>query len=362
MKINNLLFFISCIVLVFSSCNNNSRLSPGDSVVVKDMLGREVKVPSEVKRIIGLRAGALRLLIYMDAAGMIAGVEENEKKILTPYMAAFPELAILPSVGPQMGGDAELIVGVNPDVIFMSYTTVQDADELQKKTGIPVIAIECSDLITASDSLFSSLRLIGKIIGREQRADTIISYIIQNKEELQKRISAIANEFKPLVYVGGLSYSGAYGISSTHPDYAPFMILNASNAASQIDKRLTSHIKGTFVDIEQLLMWNPDYIFIDESGLNLTKDDFNRNPSLRKSLSAYNSGNVYTLLPYNNYATNYEYVLINAWFTANIIYPDCFSDISADSIGAEILTLFYNRKISFDLIKSSVSLQPVSFN
>lgn len=357
-----IIVFVSCVTLIFSSCSNEGRLSPDDHVVVTDMLGREVKVPSEVQSIIGLRAGALRLLLYMDAAGMISGIEENEKKVQTPYMAVFPELANLPSVGPQMGGDAELILAANPDVIFISYTTVQDADELQRKTGIPVIAIECTDLSTASDSLFSSLRLIGKIIRREQRADSIISYIKQTKEELKKRTSGISNDKKPLVYVGGLSYSGSYGICSTHPNYAPFMLLDANNAASTINKRLASHVKGTFIDIEQLLTWNPDYIFIDESGLQLTNDDFNRTPSLKKSLAAYNSGRIYRLLPYNNYATNYENVIINAWLTAKIIYPDNFSDINVDTVFSEVQTLFYNRKISFDFTKSSVSLHPVSFH
>ncbi len=100
----------------------------------------------------GVRAVALRLLVYMDATHMIAGVEQNEKNSLTPYVIAHPELTTLPSIGPPMGGDAELILKSDPDGIFITYTTAGDADALQKKTGIPVVAIECPDFGTARDT------------------------------------------------------------------------------------------------------------------------------------------------------------------------------------------------------------------
>jgi len=142
LKIKNFLILFVLLGLVIG-CSNPSSSGKDGWVAVKDMLGREVYVPTQVKRVVGVRAGALRLLVYMDVTGKIAGVEQNEKQRRTPYMIAHPELALLPSIGPSMGGDAELIVKSKPDVIFITYTTKGDADALQQKTGIPVIALEC---------------------------------------------------------------------------------------------------------------------------------------------------------------------------------------------------------------------------
>ena len=58
-----------------------------------------------------------------------------------PYIYAYPELTDLPSIGPQFGGEPELILGQEPDVIFITYETEEGADELQELTGIPVIVL-----------------------------------------------------------------------------------------------------------------------------------------------------------------------------------------------------------------------------
>ncbi|HOS71160.1 MAG TPA: ABC transporter substrate-binding protein, partial [Bacteroidales bacterium] len=348
-----------------SRLSSDSRGQPAGnngSVAVRDILGREVFIPSRINRVAGLRAGALRLLVYMDLADRIAGVEQNEKRGSTPYMKAHPELAQLPSLGPSMGGDAELILKSKPDLIFLTYTTAGDADALQQKTGIPVIALECTEFGTARDTLFASLKLIGKIMDRSGRADTLINYIENSIAELNRRSSGTAESEKPLVYIGGVGYSGSYGINSTQPFFPPFMFLNARSPASEIDKRLISHVKGTHIDTEQLMLWNPDILFIDESGLNLVKQDLRRGTALFNRLKAVEENRMYTLLPYNNYATNYEMVLANAWFAGKILYPEKFSDIDADEKTKEVYRIFLGRDISDEIKPSSSAFRNISKN
>ncbi len=359
--ITNSIKILAILILFFlSSCNNMNHPERGDSFVVTDMLEREVVIPQNVEKIVGLRAGALRLLVYMDAVPLIAGIEEPEKTDNKPYTKAYPELKNLPSIGPYMGGDAEMILNAKPDVIFISYTTKDDANSLQKRTGIPVVAIECSDLGTQSETLFASLRLIGKVINKEERADSLVKYINNSISELNNRTKNIENRLKPSVYVGGLSYSGSYGINSTHSNYAPFLFTNSYNVAANIDKRLSSHVKGTFVDIEQLLVWNPDYLFIDESGYAMVLEDFRTKTVLKNTLNAIENNNLFYLLPYNNYATNYEFVLLNSWFIGNVLYSQNFKDIIIKDKAEELLSFFYNKPINFEFIKSELSLQQFS--
>ena len=310
---------------------------------VEDMTGRKVLIPENVSKIIGLRAGALRLLIYCGAADLIAGIEEPEKRDERLYLEAFPELKKLPVIGPAMGGDAELILKTNPDVIFLSYTTKADADALQKKTGIPVVAIECPEFATEKERLFASFRLIGKIINKQGHVDTLIAYINNSIRELNDRTNDIPETEKPLVYIGGVSYSGSYGINSTQPFYPPFIFTNSKNAAASIDKDLISHVKGTFIDKEQLLRWNPDFLFIDYSGLSLAKSDLAPGSPLHESLDAVRNSNIYTLYPYNNYAINYEMVLVNAWYVSKVLYPGQFSEVNITAKTQEILKAFYGK-------------------
>ncbi len=313
------------------------------------MLGREVNVPKEVKRVIGIRAGALRLLLYCGAKDLIAGIEETERRPGRLYMDANSELQKLPVIGPTMGGDAELILKAKPDVIFISYTTIADADALQEKIGIPVVAIECPEFATEKDKLFDSFRLIGKIINKTERVDSLIIFINNSLHELDE-MTKNNQDTKPSVYIGGVPYSGSHGINSTQPFYPPFIFTNSRNVASSIDKSLVSHVKGTFIDKEQLLLWNPDILFIDKSGLNIVKKDLSKESALFQNLKAIQNNNIYTLYPYNNYAINYEMVLVNSWYVASINYPEQFYDFDFSAKAKEIVYAFLGDKIDCNSI------------
>ncbi|MBN2480479.1 MAG: iron ABC transporter substrate-binding protein [Bacteroidales bacterium] len=347
-------FILSALIM---GCKSNPLSNQDGETAVTDMLGRQVMIPSAVNRIVGLRAGALRLLVYMDAVDMIAGVEESETDETRPYLQAHPSLKELPVVGPSMGGDAELIVKINPDVIFISYTTKEDADALRHKTGIPVIAVECPEFGTERDILYASLSLIGKVLNKEQRADSLISYIDRSVEELHNRTAEIPVQKKPSVYIGGVPYSGSHGINSTQPWFPPFMFVNAINAASEIDERLVSHVKGTYIDKEQLLMWDPDVLFIDESGLSMVRQDLAKGTALFSNLKAVRNDSIFILLPYNNYAVNYELVLANAWYAGKILYPDNFADVEIQEKTDEILNVFLGQAFYKKLMNNSSALR-----
>ena len=127
------------------------------------------------------------------------------------------------------------------------------------------------------------------------------------------------------------------------------MVTNTKNVASTIDERLISHVKGTFVDIEKIMMWDPEYLFIDESGLQQVKSDFRNHPALYEHLNAIKNDKVYTLFAHNNYATNYELVLANAWYIGKIIYPEHFEKINIQAKAAEILKVFLGQNIYKEL-------------
>jgi iron complex transport system substrate-binding protein len=299
--------------------------------------------------------------LYIDAVGKIAGIEDVEHNNDRPYILAHPELLELPTIGPMMGGDAELILKARADAIFMTYTTVEDADRLQTQTGIPVVAIDAPEFAIARDTLFSTFRLLGEMLHKEARADSLIQFINYNIEELDKRTNNIPDSEKSGVYIGGVPYSGAHGITSTQPYYPPFMFLNAKNVAAEVRDERYSHVRGTYIDKEQLLLWNPRYIFIDNSGLLLSRNDLTPPNTLSRSLDAIQNGQTHVVMPYNNYATNYELVLANAWYIGKVLYPEQFADIDIKEKTNEITQQFlgtklYDRLLSKEPIFESVNL------
>jgi len=158
----------------------------GKTITVTDMANRSVEVKQNPQRIIGVGAGSLRMISYLNAADLVVGVDDREQKkyntsgfgmpsgIDKPYNLANPDLATRPFIGGKTG-DPELIAAQNPDVVFYSFTTSRDAQTLQEKSGRPVVALVTGDLGKNKETFYQSLRLMAKILGKEERAEPILT-------------------------------------------------------------------------------------------------------------------------------------------------------------------------------------------
>ena len=226
-----------------------------------------VEVPADVQKIVCSGPGCLRLISYLNATEKLVGIEnfENINLIGRPYRLAHPEFSELPVIGnggPQdinVGPDPEKVLNVMPEVIFITYMDTDKADELQEKTGIPVVVLSYGAIGNfKNDAIFDSLTLSGEILGKEERAQSVISFISGIQDDIDERTAEISEEQKPTVYVGAIGNKGIHGIDSTEGSYPPLEALNIENIAKTAS---TEHI---FISKEQLLEWNPEFIFVDE--------------------------------------------------------------------------------------------------
>jgi len=344
------------------TAENAKTANLADSTVqITDGFGRNVDVPKDVKSVVCSGAGSLRYLVYLQAQDLVVGVdglEKNKSQIEgRPYVLANPQLRDYPLIGEARGkDDPEKLIEVSPQVILkagslagqsVSMDTV-DADNLQEKTGIPVVSFPYGSLTTETQKaqMYSSLRLMGDVVDKRERAEEVIAYIDSTMNDLQTRTANLSESEKKSVYVGGVSFAGAHGIVSTEPAYPPFIWVNAKNVASGIG--------GGHADIakEALVEWDPEYIFVDVGTLQLGNDgalaELKNDPAL-KELSAVKNGKVYGTIPYNFYTTNYESVLVNAYFAGKVLYPDRFEDVDPEAKADEIYTFFVGKPVFSDL-------------
>lgn len=339
MKLFDKFLTVFPVMLLVAGCQNSKPTNEAFDIV-QDMSGRTVEIPKNIQKVVGVKAGALRLLSYLDAGDRIVGVEEIEKKNKNPYNFANPEYKKLPVIGPIHGGDAELIALVKPDVIFMTYATPGEAEKLQSKTGIPVIVLQYGDLNQNKEIFYSALRLIAKVIHKTQRADSLINFVNLTLEDLNRRTAKVSTGTNPKVYVGGISFKGAHGISSTAPEYAPFEYIHVNNLAAQFK----SSNNNVYIDKEQLIEWDPEKIFIDYAGWNIVKDEL-KHQALSQTLGAVKNNEFYLLFPYNWYTTNFATILVNSYFAGNILFPQAFSDIVLEEKANTIYKAFLNRPV-----------------
>ncbi len=307
-----------------------------DGFEVTDLLGRTVAIPANASRFACIGPGALRLYCYVADKAALVGVESAEIEWGSegrPYAMSMGEISGMTVIGPGGPGnapDAELLFAAAPDVIFSMYhSEAAVSDELQEKTGIPVVTLSYGEAEVFDQRIYDSLALIGRVTGHEDRAEAVVGFMEDIERDLDSRTAEIAD--KPLVYMGCQSNRGSHGIESTVGNYVLFDALNIRNAAAE------AGVPGyAMIDKEQVLEMDPDIIIIDAGGYGILSEDYAANPEFYEALSAVKNGRFYMQMPYNWYYTNLEIALADAYYIGAVVYPDAFSDIDIEQKFDEI--------------------------
>ena len=338
---------------VQSSTSPQTTATPPQYITIRDVLGREVQIKLPVRRVVAIGPGALRLVVYLNATDKLAGIEAMEKRPPQGrdygYVLWAKNLTGLPVIG-QGGPDSpvnfEAIIGVKPDVIIMTPVLANTPDEVQAKTGIPVVVVSYGTVGTINyTELFYSLRILGRILDREQRAERLIAYMKSLIEDLARRTANVTE--RPKVYVGAISYKGGQPFTSTQSGFPPLVLLKTPSVADKYNIK-----PGAQISWEALLKEQPDVVFIDLGNYLTVVQDFNKSKDPYCSLNAFKQGKVYGILPFNHYWTNIATMLADAYYMGKVLYPDRFADVDpvkkADEIYTEFLGMPIYQKIARD--------------
>ncbi len=322
----------------------------GETQIITDMFDRNVEIPKFINRVVALGAGALRYVVYMNGKDKVCGVENieivggaNGATEFRPYALAHPEIGDLPSVGDKWGADPELILQATPDVVITTNELqTSDLDCLQLALNIPVIGLVYGDLDANINLLWEGLNITAQILETHERYAYFKAYVENLIEDLDTRTKNLTEEQKKTCFVGGVSYKGGHGLDSTIPHFDSFQLINAVNVAYNVSQ------DHAFIDPEQILLWDPEFIFIDGGGFALFIEDLNSR--IYDTLQAIQNYNTYILLPYNSYSANFGSILINSYFIGTVLYPDAFVNININETAAEIYTMMVGKDILSDLM------------
>lgn len=342
-RISALIIALSLALMLLTGCTNSAKpeVSPENpseatTRTIKDMADRDVEIPATINTVATIGATA-RMLTYAGCADKIVGLTDLEKKCDAgmPYCYVnsdkFKNLTSVASGGASSETYEEALATLKPDVIFTSYSDIEQVKTLQEKMGVPVISLSYAGIF--SDSVYEALTLIGDVMGTQDRCADLIKVMKSWQEDLNNRTKDIADADKPSVYAGAVSFRGGHGIEGTYANYPPFVAINAKNVVDE-----TGEDSSVLIDKEKLIVWDPDIIFLTPGNMHLVNEDYKTNPSLYTSLKAVKNGELYTQINYNYYGCNIELAIADAYFAGTIIYPEEFSDIDFEKKADEIFT------------------------
>ena len=323
---------------------------------ITDGAGRQVEVPEKVESIICVGVGALRYTCYVGAADLVVGVEDYEVK---PGMSRlynhvnFDKFKDLPVIGTNGQPYTEEIINLAPDVIVMSAYASVEADDLQAKTGTPVVVVPGSDT-TLDAAAYETIHIMGQLYGMETRATELTDYLQTIQKDLDDRTKDIPESEKPSVYVGGVSFKGHHGFEGTEAGYGPFALIHAKNLAD------TTGQTGAFnIDLEQVLSWDPEILFVDFNGMALINEDYAKNPDYYNALTAVQEGKVYSEISFRSNASNLETALADAYYAACVMYPEQFRDVDPVAKAEEIFETLLGVNPYDNLKEAGYEFRPI---
>lgn len=308
---------------------------------VTDALGREVTLPETVDAIVPL-GNTPRMISYLglaDRAVGISGMSAEDVTPLTAYAYVNRELWDgLPSVGTDAMGNTdyypEVILSTGADVVLCSYPE-DIVNDIADKTGLPVIAVGQGTLF--EEDYDQALRILGEACGVEERAEAVIDYLHECLEDLERRTADIPEEERPSVLSAAATFRGVHGIEGVRLSDP---VLSAVNAYNIAEEAAVAQAESAEVDREQILAWNPDYIFCDYGGVELVRQDAAENPDYYAQLSAWENGNVYQYPSSTSYYANLELSLANCYFVGSVLYPEQFAGLDVREKADEIISFF----------------------
>lgn len=183
------------------------------------------------------------------------------------------------------GMNQEQMLALDPDVI-VSMTKDPNLDQEQIDYAAPVVAISKDNLTDYEQSF----RLMGKVLGNEEEANELADYWNNSIKKVTDITSTIPENQSVKVYYashdGPLSTVGPLTVMSSIIDLAGGVDLYDTNISLTSAQKVDEHI---VVNIEQVLLWNPDVIITKTE----TEKDTILNDTQWQPINAVKNGKVY---------------------------------------------------------------------
>ena len=327
--------------------------------LLTDQIGREVKVPDEVHRVVVLQHQTLNLLVQLNASDKVVGVLSSWKKNLGEKFERFmPALSSMPMPGDLTSANIESIAALKPDVVFIANYAPKDMVASLEKAGLAVVAVSlrrdaagekaklnptmADEDYAYTEGLKDGIRLIADVVDRRKEGEDLIAYTFEKRAVTAERIKDVKKEERVRAYMANPNLA-TYGSGK----YTGLMMEHAGalNVAA-------ASIKGfKTVSIESVLGWDPAVIFVQDRYPKVV-DEILKDAAW-SGIKAVKDKRVY-LMPEYAKAWGFpmpEAMAIGELWMAQKLYPEKFADIDVDKAADDYYQRFYRVKWISDAAK-----------
>lgn len=327
------------------------------TIEVTDMKGRTVTLPKDVQRVV--------VTFNMEEYFAVSGEEGMDQLVgwshkywegrrqdaYDAFTAVYPQLAELPDVGYNADISIESIISLHPDVVLAAsagpnYDALEPAFDNLREAGIECVFLDFHAQTLEKHT--ESVKLLGKILGQEKRAEEITDFYRDQMSVISERLADLADDQRPRVYMEFSMGPDQYG--GTWSEQMWGALIRECGGTN-----IAAGMEGASVEIapEQVISSNPEVILFTCSPKEGISDNvvlgYGADEALaREHLEAYKNRAGWADLDAvknNRMGALYHdlsrhiFDFAGAQFLAKQIHPELFEDISPE----ENLAEFFNR-------------------
>ena len=311
-----------------------------------DDSGRTVTVPADPQRIAvtGPMAQIVLFALCPDRLVGLAGEwDAGAEQYIDEAYLDLPVLGHLYGTKGDLNPEALMATGAQLviDVGEPKDTVAADLDALTRQTGLPFVHISAT-----TDTMGDAYRMLGDLLGLEPEAEVLADYC-ETVYTQTKKLAETVEKSRVLYCLGeaGLNViaRGAY--------HGEVLDLLTDNAA--VLEEPSSKGTGNQVDLEQLLLWDPEIIlFAPDSVYASVGGD-----PLWQGLSAIRSGQYYEVPRgvhnWMGFPPSVQRYLGMQWLSA-LLYPDAYTGDLQAAV-TEFFDLFYHCDLSQEQYQALVA-------
>jgi iron complex transport system substrate-binding protein len=335
----------SCLGLLLAAGGAGRAAAQGKTLALTDQLGRHVTVPVPVRRVVALQHQSLDIIVELGAADQLVGVLRSWPSLIPGLDRLFPGLTALPMPGDLTSVNAEALLALRPDVVFVTNYAPAPVIRQISALGIPVIAISLAagegvdhsrlnptfedDDRAYTQGLIDGVRLIGGVLGEEARAAALLAAAFDGRRLAERRVAGVPAADRVRLYMANPALN-TYG----HGKYTGVIMARSGGI------NVARGVRGAArVSMEDVLRWDPQVIFVQDRYAEVA--DQIRAAAAWRGISAVRQGRIYITPEYVKpwgYPLPEALALGEPWM-ASKLYPERFADVDV----AALVNRFYQR-------------------
>lgn len=227
------------LLLALGGCGGLAPKENKGPITLVDDFQRQVTLAEPAQRIISLVPSSTEILFALGVRDRIVGASE--------YCNHPEEALAIPRVGDFATPSIELIVSLEPDLVFAASLHKGTVEALEK-LGIPVLALDPQNI----DEICGNIELMAKAVGEKKAGEDLVKDMRQRLARVAEKVATLGEADRPVVFFEGwypgISTAGA----GTFIDEV-ITLAGGKNLAQSITR-------WDNIQEEEVLARNPDFI------------------------------------------------------------------------------------------------------